>query len=114
MSIVVSCPKCERKLKVAETSLGRSVKCPCGNVFKAHETGDAAAPPKPAAAEMLVVACAECGTKLKVPTSAQGKKMKCAKCGATFVVGDGQPPIPPPVKPAPVPPSPPLFEDEPQ
>jgi len=38
---IVSCPECSKKLKVADTSVGKKVKCACGNVFVA-EAGEAA------------------------------------------------------------------------
>ena len=44
MSTVVSCPQCQRKLKIAPTSVGKSVKCPCGNVFKAQEAEEPLVP----------------------------------------------------------------------
>src|SRR5262245_22174929 len=49
MPETVQCPDCQSKLKVPETLLGKSVKCPkCGSVFQA--TGaDAAEPPMPEA-----------------------------------------------------------------
>jgi hypothetical protein len=111
MSIVVSCPECQRKLKIAPTSIGKSVKCPCGNVFKAHEAGEPPPAPKtstPAAPVTLVVACDKCQAKLKVPASSRGRKMKCSKCSATFVVPTAETPVPP----ASSMPTPPAFQDE--
>jgi predicted Zn finger-like uncharacterized protein len=96
MSTVVTCPACQRKLKVAPASVGKSVKCPCGNVFVAHE-----AAPEPAAATMLaetiIIACDNCHTRLKVPASARGRKMKCSKCATVFVVGGEEVLTPPPL-----------------
>jgi predicted Zn finger-like uncharacterized protein len=121
MAIVVSCPECQRKLKIAPTSIGKSVKCPCGNVFKAHEASESPPAPKtpsPAAPTTLVVACDNCQAKLKVPASARGRKMKCSKCSATFVVPTDETPAAPPEwsSPAPparsTPPTPPAFQDE--
>src|SRR6516164_3969451 len=93
MATLVTCPQCQKKLKVAEASIGKSVKCPCGNVFKAQAAETQAevpsTSPTPPATSMVIVACDSCQSKLKVPTSAQGKKMKCSKCGATFVVDVG-------------------------
>jgi predicted Zn finger-like uncharacterized protein len=49
MPETVQCPDCQSKLKVPETLLGKSVKCPkCGSVFKAA-AGDAAEAPVPEA-----------------------------------------------------------------
>jgi predicted Zn finger-like uncharacterized protein len=114
MPTIVSCPQCQRKLKIAPASIGKSVKCPCGNVFKAQEADEPAAAPRtptPApAAATLVVACDGCQTKLKVPASARGRKMKCSKCGTTFAVPLDD--APPARKAAPT--RPPFFEDAPE
>lgn len=118
MAIVVSCPECQRKLKIAPTSIGKSVKCPCGNVFKAQEANE---PPlavaTPVASTTLVVACDNCQAKLKVPVSARGRKMKCSKCNATFVVPAEEAPAAPPAWSEPAPPArstptPPAFDDD--
>jgi hypothetical protein len=110
MAIVVSCPECQRKLKIAPTSIGKSVKCPCGNVFKAQEVNE---PPlamaTPVAPTTLVVACDTCQAKLKVPASARGRKMKCSKCGATFVVPAEEAPA---ASPEWSKPTPPAFDDD--
>jgi hypothetical protein len=94
---IVSCPECGKKLKIADTSVGKKVKGPCGHVFVAQAEAQAA--PKPAAApvapEKVYVACTECGSKLKVATTSLGKKMKCPKCLAVFVAN------PPEEEPAP-------------
>ena len=116
MATLVTCPQCQKKLKVAEASLGKSVKCPCGNVFKAPAAeAPAEVPsnsPSPVTPSMMIVSCSSCESKLKVPTSSVGKKMKCSKCGATFVVSaDAEAPI----KSKPMPPprsAPPAFESE--
>jgi predicted Zn finger-like uncharacterized protein len=115
---VVSCPECQRKLKVAPTSVGKSVRCVCGKVFKAEEAdepADAHRTPMPApAAATLVVACDGCQAKLKVPASARGRKMKCSKCGTTFVVPQDDAPPPPPARTKPAPPPralPPSYEE---
>src|SRR3954467_15522994 len=83
---VVSCPECSKKLKVADTSVGKKVKCSCGNVFVAR-LEDAAPPVKTAAvvAEKVFVACTECGSKLKVATTSLGQKTKCPKCPSVCV-----------------------------
>jgi hypothetical protein len=91
MSTVVKCPACQRKLKVAPASVGKSVRCTCGQVFKARDDGAAAAP----SADTLMVACDGCGTRLKVPASARGRKMKCSKCATIFVVTDTAALVPP-------------------
>lgn len=80
---IVNCPECSKKLKVADTSVGKKVKCTCGTVFVA-EAADAlsAAPPLD---EKALVACTECGSKLKVAPTSLGKKMKCPKCAGVFV-----------------------------
>jgi len=76
---LVNCPECQQKLKVADTSLGKKVKCSCGNVFVAP-TGDAA-PGQTIAVEpdKVLVACTACSAKLKVAVTSLGKKMKCPK-----------------------------------
>lgn len=81
---IVSCPECSKRLKIADTLVGKKVKCSCGKVFVA-ETEDAAPANAPAAApEKVLVACSECGAKLKVATTSLGKKMKCPKCTGVF------------------------------
>src|SRR5688500_5528218 len=84
---IVTCPECSKKLKVADTSLGKKVKCSCGHVFVSEPAETAAAAPGPGtAAPMKVnVACSACGAMLKVATTSLGKKMKCPKCAAVFV-----------------------------
>src|SRR4051794_7338995 len=85
---IVSCPECGKKLKIADTSVGKKVKGPCGHVFVANGASPAPAATKPAPAvtpEKVYVACTECESKLKVATTSLGKKMKCPKCSAVFV-----------------------------
>jgi predicted Zn finger-like uncharacterized protein len=110
MATLVTCPACQRKLKIAPASVGKPVKCPCGNVFKPPVEEDepvvAALPVDPEPPAVLIVSCEGCGTKLKVPASAAGRKMKCSKCGTTFEVKAGA--TPPPTE-APIS----FFEDEP-
>jgi DNA-directed RNA polymerase subunit RPC12/RpoP len=37
MSVYIACDKCEKRLKIPETVVGRPIKCPaCGSVFKAE------------------------------------------------------------------------------
>src|SRR5262245_46758655 len=48
MPEIVNCPQCERKLKVPDTLLGKSVKCPtCGVTFTAEAAGGTAPPSYP-------------------------------------------------------------------
>src|SRR5690242_14411039 len=90
---IVSCPECGKKLKIADTSVGKKVKGPCGHVFVANGSSPPPAASKPAAnkpaaavtPEKVYVACTECESKLKVATTSLGKKMKCPKCSAVFV-----------------------------
>src|ERR1700723_3708445 len=80
---IVNCPECSKKLKVADTSVGKKVKCTCGTVFVAEA---AEAPPiAPSPAEKVLVACTECASQLKVAATSLGKKMKCPKCAGVFV-----------------------------
>lgn len=54
MSTLITCPSCDRKLRVPEELHGQDVKCPsCGNTFVApgDEDGTAAPPPSPPRAE---------------------------------------------------------------
>jgi predicted Zn finger-like uncharacterized protein len=47
---LVSCPECQRKLRVPNDLIGKQVKCPtCGQTFKADPAAQAPAPPPPAA-----------------------------------------------------------------
>ena len=110
---IVSCPECSKKLKVADTSVGKKVKCSCGNVFVA-ESGNgapvmAAAPV--AAPDKVVVACTECGAKLKVASTSLGKKMKCPKCAEVFVAAAEEEAAPAPVVKKPARPAP-VEDDE--
>lgn len=103
---IVKCPECQKKLKVADTSIGKKVRCSCSHVFIA-ETEDAApvvaaAPMVAAAPEKVIVACTECSAKLKVATTSLGKKMKCPKCTSVFVASvEEEAPPAKPVKKAP-------------
>jgi uncharacterized protein (TIGR03067 family) len=81
---IVSCPECQKKLKVADTSVGKKVKCSCGQVFVA-DAGASAPAAAAVAPDKVVVACSECGAKLKVAETSLGKKMKCPKCASVFV-----------------------------
>lgn len=99
---VIRCPECSKKLKVADTSVGKKVKCSCGNIFVA-ETEEKAAAPLPVkkaavavAAEKVFVSCTNCEGKLKVATTSLGKKMKCPKCAGVFVaaIDEETPPAP--------------------
>ena len=109
---IVSCPECGKKLKIADTSVGKKVKGPCGHVFVADGDSPAPAAVKPAPPSLpkkIYVACTECESKLKVATTSLGKKMKCPKCSAVFVANL---PDDVPVKKAPPPPAPEPDEDE--
>ncbi|MSU80366.1 MAG: WD40 repeat domain-containing protein [Gemmataceae bacterium] len=96
---------------MSDASVGKKVKCSCGNVFVADE--EAAAPPmrKPAAvADKVTVACTECSSPLKVGSASLGKKIKCPKCAAVFIAsaeGDAPPPIKKFAKPMP-----PSFDED--
>jgi uncharacterized protein (TIGR03067 family) len=79
---IVSCPECQKRLKVADASIGKKVKCSCGRVFVAEAE---AAAPAAVASDKVMVACSECGAKLKVAGTSLGKKMKCPKCASVFV-----------------------------
>ncbi len=97
---IVSCTECGKRLKVSDASLGKKVKCSCGQVFVAEEEApESAPPPRPApapaaSAEKVLVACSECGAKLKVGKGSLGKKMKCPKCTAIFVAKVEEQPAP--------------------
>jgi hypothetical protein len=46
MSVIVSCPKCQKKLKIEDNHLGKNIKCPgCAAVFATKAPAGAAAPP---------------------------------------------------------------------
>jgi hypothetical protein len=48
MSVIVSCPKCQKKLKIEDNVLGKNIKCPsCAAVFATKAPAGAAAPPPP-------------------------------------------------------------------
>src|SRR5262245_18490898 len=52
MPEIVNCPKCERKLKVPDTLIGQSVRCPtCGETFTATLSAPAPSRPAPAPEE---------------------------------------------------------------
>src|SRR5437667_11208868 len=96
---IVSCPECHKKLKVADTSVGKKVKCSCGHVFVAPT--EEMAITHVAVPDKVVVACTECGAELKVAATSLGKKMKCPKCAGVFVAAVPPPPaeeedVPPP------------------
>lgn len=102
---IVSCSACQKKLKVADTSVGKKVKCSCGNIFVAEADSSAVmATPVMAveAPDKVIVACTECGSKLKVATASVGKKLKCPKCAAVFVANIDMAAASPPVMAAPV------------
>ncbi len=113
---IVSCPDCGKKLKVSDASVGKKVKCSCGNVFVAEEEAEAAPVRRPmataAVAEKVTVACTECSSPLKVGAASLGKKMKCPKCAAVFVAAvEEEDDAPPPVKKG-AKPRPPVIDDD--
>ncbi len=103
---IVSCPECEKKLKVADTSVGKKVKCSCGAIFVAEEGASPVAAPPPA--EKVLVACTECGAPLKVSAASLGKRVKCPKCSEAFVAAVEKA-APKPAAKKPAPPSEPEF-----
>src|SRR5437016_4645284 len=100
---IQSCPSCGKKLNIPDASVGKKMKCKCGNVFVAK--GEDPAPAKAAApaatADKVIVACTECDAKLKVAPTSLGKRLKCSKCAAVFVAAVEES-TPPPRKTAPV------------
>jgi uncharacterized protein (TIGR03067 family) len=84
---IVSCPECTKRLKVADTSVGKKVKCSCGKIFVAEMEEAAPVQADAATPVKVLVHCTECGAKLKVATASLGKKMKCPKCAAIFIAG---------------------------
>jgi uncharacterized protein (TIGR03067 family) len=114
---IVSCPECSKRLKVADTSVGKKVKCSCGRVFVAESKDAAPARAPEAAPEKVLVACSECGAKLKAATTSLGKRMKCPKCAGVFIASaEKEAAAPPPAKKAMKPPPKPagLKEDGPK
>jgi uncharacterized protein (TIGR03067 family) len=113
---IVSCPECSKRLKVADTSVGKKVKCSCGKVFVAESKDAAPARAPKSAPEKVLVACSECGAKLKVATTSLGKRMKCPKCTGVFTASAEEAAAPPPGKTATKPTSKPaeLNEDGPK
>ncbi len=102
---IVSCPECTKRLKVADTSVGKKVKCSCGRVFVAESKDAAPARASEAAPKKVLVACSECGAKLKVGTTSLGKRMKCPKCAGVFTASaEEEAPAPPSAKKATKPP----------
>src|SRR5215831_3745131 len=95
---IVSCPECSKRLKVADTSVGKKVKCSCGKVFVAESKDAAPARAPKSAPEKVLVACSECGAKLKVATTSLGKRMKCPKCTGVFTASAEEAAAPPPGK----------------
>src|SRR6516162_1987741 len=102
---IVSCPECSKRLKVADTSVSKKVKCSCGKVFVVESKDAAPARAPEAASEKVLVTCNECGAKLKVATTSLGKRMKCPKCAGVFTASaEEEAPAPPPGKKATKPP----------
>ncbi len=95
---IVSCPECDKRLKVADTSVGKKVKCSCGAVFVAEQADAPGAAPPPA--EKVLVACTECGAQLKVSAASLGKRVKCPKCSEAFVAAAERAAPKPALKPA--------------
>jgi predicted Zn finger-like uncharacterized protein len=93
MHQIVSCPKCHQKLKIPQTALGRTVRCPCGNAFAAQANGAtaAAAPhPQPARPAGMLTSCPHCRQQLRIPETARGRQVKCPKCATAFAVPAGE------------------------
>src|SRR5581483_7394874 len=78
MPLLLSCPSCTTRLKVADRHAGHKVRCRCGHIFVAPGSGSAWA-------DRVIVACGGCRTTLKVPEIALGKKVRCPTCSAIFV-----------------------------
>jgi predicted Zn finger-like uncharacterized protein len=83
MSLIIDCPSCQRKLRVPDTLLGHSVKCPtCTTTFTAQSSpaSDSAPPPAPAAppAPSLPVPSERIVTS---PEGAPSTQARCPSCG---------------------------------
>jgi predicted Zn finger-like uncharacterized protein len=75
MTVQIPCPSCDATLRVPESLLGKSVKCPkCATTFvterKEQETP---------------VHCPSCSASVLVPEALLGKKVRCPECSTTFV-----------------------------
>ena len=94
--ILVICEKCGKRMGVDASFAGRSVKCSCGNVFKASGTPVSAAP-----ASSPGAATPNAGPKPKTPSAASvqpgqttSQKGKPASAGQTPAKPTGKPAIP--------------------
>jgi hypothetical protein len=87
MSVAIVCDKCEKRLTIPETVVGRSIKCPaCGAVFKADPTKVQAAATRPAAAKPDGEDGAPAAAKLAEDEARAVKKKTAAEDEAVDVV----------------------------
>jgi hypothetical protein len=87
MSVAIVCDKCEKRLTIPETVVGRSIKCPaCGAVFKADPTKVQAAATRPAAAKPDGEDGAPAAAKLADDEARAVKKKTAAEDEAVDVV----------------------------
>ena len=87
-NMIVKCPHCGEKRKMASSHAGENVKCPnCKKPFAATET-DSSTNAKALTAP-IDVECDMCGHKQIAPAEYAGKRIKCAKCRVLLDVPDG-------------------------
>jgi len=97
MLVMISCPKCDKRLGVSEKAVGKRVKCQaCSERFVVPTL-----PPRPAAKAATVrlrdeplpavarptmdISC-PCGTKLQLAGLRDGMKLTCHQCGKTLSI----------------------------
>jgi len=104
MPLVASCPKCQAKYKLNDTSVGRKMRCRrCEKPFTVSaydehvsvqaDTG-AARPTRPqsqkrnsaSSAETAVVACADCGTRFQAEFQKRAHETPCLTCSQPVLV----------------------------
>ena len=84
VKVEVTCPSCERRLRLPSTYEG-SVGCPdCAHRFDAADAIAAASKPAPASEPVKVtVSCPDCSQQLRVPSDHEGS-VRCPACTKVF------------------------------
>ncbi len=90
----ISCPACQRVLKLKAELLGKQVACVCGKQFRIPQSPSPSSPPhnatagttvqSPATRGKVILACS-CGKRLAAPESARGRQVRCP-CGKSNTV----------------------------
>ncbi|HEV3258851.1 MAG TPA: hypothetical protein VG013_18415 [Gemmataceae bacterium] len=94
--VLAACPQCRQQVRVLDTTIGHTVRCPhCSSTFTAQPAAPPAPNVAPAPAPVLTT-CSHCKRQVRVPANVLGRPVKCPLCGSTFTAQAAAPPSQPP------------------